>query len=73
MAAVSILHPNGILLTAYQQGHKMAVTRRPQGGAVQVKENDTIEMDEKSVRDLFQIKPVVVVEFHRISALLTPR
>lgn len=33
MAFISILHPNGItLLTAYQPG----VTRRPQGGAVQM-------------------------------------
>lgn len=45
----------------YQQGHRLAVKRWPQGGAVQVKENDTIEMAEKSATDLFQITAVFIV------------
>lgn len=66
MAAVSILHPNGIiLLTAYQRGHKMAVTRRPQGGAVQV---EGYYRDEKCVGDLFQITAVFIVVIQRTSA-----
>lgn len=68
VALASILHPNGnILLTADQQGHKMAATRRPQGGAVHVKEQDATEMV------LFQITAVFMVEFQRTSAHFAPR